>query len=76
MRHLDQEEKAEMWSALDEGPTDDLRKVAERLRSSVPIVRRNANRVYDKYLKANRVERGIASYDAVVELILGSQAWK
>ncbi len=75
-RYLDQEEKVELWASLDAGPTDDLRKVAERLRSSVPIVRRSANRVYDQYLKANRVERGIASYDEVVELILGSQAWK
>jgi hypothetical protein len=28
---------------------------------------------YDKYLKANRVERGIESYDAVVQLILGTE---
>ncbi len=76
IRHLDQEEKTELWASLDEGPTDDLREVAERLRSSVPIVRRSANRVYDQYLKANRVEQGISSYDAVVDLILGSQAWK
>jgi hypothetical protein len=34
-------------------------------------VRRAARDVYDSYLKANRVELGIASYDAVVRLALG-----
>jgi hypothetical protein len=29
--------------------------------------------VYDSYLKANRVEEGIASYDAVVRLMLGTE---
>ena len=32
-----------------------------------------ARESYDKYLKANRVERGIESYDAVVQLILGTE---
>ena len=30
-------------------------------------------RVYDRYLKANRVERGSASYADVVRLVLGVQ---
>jgi hypothetical protein len=29
--------------------------------------------VYDSYLKANRVQEGIASYDAVVRLMLGTR---
>jgi hypothetical protein len=31
-----------------------------------------ARQGYDKFLKANRVERGVESYDAVVQLILGT----
>ena len=39
-----------------------------------PAVRCDSRREegYDKYLKANRVERGVESYDAVVQLILGT----
>jgi hypothetical protein len=28
-------------------------------------------RVYDQYLKANRIEAGAASYDEVIRLVLG-----
>jgi hypothetical protein len=43
-----------------------------------PVVRRAARDVYDSYLKANRVEQGIDSYEAVVRLVLGTmfdEAW-
>lgn len=61
-----------VWAALDDGPRRDLRAVAARLREAVPVVRRNARRVYDRYLRANRVEAGIASYGLVVDLLLGT----
>ena len=76
MRHLGDEERSSLWALMDEGPIDDLRAVAERLSQSLPIVQRNASRVYDRYLKANRVEAGIASYSAVVDLILGTKSWQ
>ena len=41
-------------------------------REAVPVVRRSASRVYDRYLRANRVEAGIASYGLVVDLLLGT----
>ena len=55
------------------GPRADLRAIRDRLE-------RNVNRrvsavgwqVYDKYLKANRVEEGTRSYGQVVTLILGT----
>ncbi len=72
LRHLDRDEQTQMWGRLDEGPTEDFRAVSERVALAVPIVQRNANRVYDRYLRANRVESGIASYGAVVDLVLGS----
>ena len=58
--------------ALADGPRADLRAIAARLREAVPAVRRSASRVYDRYLRANRVEAGIASYGLVVDLLLGT----
>jgi hypothetical protein len=62
-----------MLAALEAGPRRDITAVIERQRRSIPIVREAAERVYDRFLKANRVEAGIASYDAVVQLILGTR---
>jgi hypothetical protein len=56
---------------LDDGPRQDLAAIAARLTKSSPLVRRTARGVYDEYLKANRVSEGIASYDAVVRLMIG-----
>lgn len=57
--------------ALDEGPRSDLRAIADRYRRSSPVVRTAARDVYDSYLRAHRVPEGIASYGAVVRLMLG-----
>ena len=43
-----------------------------RYRQTSGVLRFAARESYDRYLKANRVERGIESYDAVVQLILGT----
>ena len=75
VRHLGEEERNRVWGALEPGPADDLRAVAARTSEAVPIVRRNASRVYDQYLRANRVESGVASYGKVVDLVLGTRAW-
>ena len=72
LRHLGSEQQTELWQQMDAGPKDDFRAVSDRASRAVPIVRNNANRVYDRYLKANRVDDGIASYGAVVNLVLGS----
>ena len=75
VHHLNDRDRDQMWELLDRGPTDDLRAIAERLSQAVPVVRRNANRVYDRYLKAHGVDAGIASYDAVVYLVIGTGRW-
>jgi hypothetical protein len=50
----------------------DLRAMAERAaRRRSPWISRLSYRAYDRYLKANRVPEGIASYGLVVRLILG-----
>ena len=58
---------------LDRGVRDDVRAIVARVRRAVPIVRAAARRVYDGYLKANRVESGVKSYDEVVALIAGTR---
>ena len=64
---------------LDEGPRQDLQAMAARYGRSSPLVRRAARGIYDEYLRANRVAEGIASYDAVVRLMIGTRfdaQWK
>lgn len=67
------EDYAAAMARLEPGPRDDLRAVVDRVRKSVPVVRAAARRVYDGYLKANRVESGVASYDEVVVLVAGTR---
>ena len=56
---------------LDEGVRADIRTILERMRQQQkPQVQRAAFRVYDGYLKANRVEDGTASYGRALSLIL------
>jgi hypothetical protein len=59
---------------LGSGPRDDLRAIRARFEQHVsPRVSRAGWRVYDRYLKANQVERGAASYADVVRLVLGTR---
>jgi hypothetical protein len=71
VRALPREARA-MLPPLDEGPREDLRAITERYQRSSPVVRTAARDVYDSYLRANRVAEGVASYGAVVRLMLGS----
>ena len=72
-------ERAALAEMLDEGPRADLQAIAERLRrGQFPLLRNVSWRVYDRYLKANRVDEGVRSYDEVLTLILRSrfdEAW-
>jgi hypothetical protein len=58
---------------LDPGPREDLRAMSARYAQSSPVVRSAARGVYDSYLRANRVAEGIASYDLVLRLMLGTR---
>jgi hypothetical protein len=55
---------------LDPGVLSDLNVIAERLQQEHPGMQRAATRVYDEYLKANRVQDGAASYGRALTLIL------
>lgn len=68
---VDQSDRTAIAKTLGDGPRRDLNAVIDRIRrSEQPWLRDAGWRVYDQYLKANRVEEGIRSYGAVLTLIL------
>jgi hypothetical protein len=65
------EARATLWNALAAGPRADVQAIVDRIRrGQLPTLRTASWRVYDQYLRANRVEEGIRSYGEVVTLIL------
>jgi uncharacterized protein DUF3810 len=65
-------DRAALSDLLGAGPRTDLRAIRDRyVRDINPRLSDAGWRVYDSYLKANRVEAGTASYDEVVRLVLG-----
>ena len=73
LQQVPRSERASLTEPLMAGPRGDLDAIAERIRGSTPFIRRQAERVYDRFLKANRVTEGIASYSGVVSLVLGAR---
>jgi hypothetical protein len=77
---VSQADRAQLASALEAGPRRDVDDIAERLRRGRwPLLQRSSWKIYDQYLKANRVEAGIRSYGLVVTLILRAkfeEGWK
>jgi hypothetical protein len=68
---LRRNQRGDVARKLDPGPREDLRAIAERQRRNVrPVVANTGWRVYDQYLKANRIPSGAASYAEVVRLVL------
>jgi hypothetical protein len=68
---LRRNQRGDVARRLDPGPREDLRAIAERQRRNVrPVVANAGWRVYDQYLKANRIPSGAASYAEVVRLVL------
>lgn len=61
-------------ASLESGPRADLREARERAAREVsPRLSSAGWQVYDRYLKANRVDAGTASYAEVVQLVLGTE---
>ncbi len=69
---LPRADRMTLTSQLSDGPRDDLQAAAARYATASPAVRTAARDVYDTYLRANRVHEGVASYTAVVRLMLGA----
>ena len=62
--------RKQLASELEDGPRGDIAAISERVRpGQVTVVRDAGWRVYDEYLKANRVEEGVRSYDLVLTLL-------
>jgi hypothetical protein len=71
-RALPARARAPVAAALAAGPRGDLAAIRDRLaRHLSPRVSTAGWRVYDSYLKANRVDAGTASYAEVIRLALG-----
>jgi uncharacterized protein DUF3810 len=71
-RAMDGRDRAELSARLNPGPREDLQAIARRLQQQVsPAVSAAGWRVYDRYLKANRIKSGAANYGEVVRLVLG-----
>ena len=63
-------DRRQLASGLEEGPRADVTAIGERVRrGQVAIVRDAGWRVYDEYLKANRVEEGVRNYGLVLTLL-------
>jgi Protein of unknown function (DUF3810) len=66
--------RVEVADRLGPGPRADLAAIRARLVRQVDRrVLAVGQRVYDRYLKANRVEAGVESYGHVVQLVLGAR---
>jgi hypothetical protein len=67
-------DRAAIAATVAAGPRADLNAIRDRIARQVsPRVSAAGWRVYDSYLKANRVEAGAASYGEVVRLALGAR---
>jgi hypothetical protein len=73
LENVDGPARADLARQLADGPRSDLGAIRRRLSVAVPAVQDAAGRVYDRYLKANRVEEGVESYNRVVTLVLGTR---
>jgi hypothetical protein len=67
-------DRKELAMSVAPGPRQDLEAIVERLRrGQLPFLRDVSWRVYDQYLKANRVQEGVRSYSEVLNLLLGTR---
>ncbi len=65
------EGRKQLWDAVAEGPRRDIQAITDRLqRGQLQFLRNASWRVYDGYLRANRVEEGVRSYGQVISLVL------
>jgi Protein of unknown function (DUF3810) len=62
----------EVDGRLAAGPRRDLAAIAARAKRASPVLSGAAWRVYDRYLKSQRVREGVASYNAVIQLVLAT----
>ena len=64
--------RAALGAQLGPGPRADYAAVRTRTSRVVPVIQRNARRLNDGYLRANRVAGGVRSYGEVLQLAVGT----
>ena len=68
----------DVWAVLrpklDAGVVADIVALEERLKEQEPIVRDNAFKVYDRYLKSNGVSDGVRSYSRMLRVLVAMNA--
>ena len=70
---LPRSDREALTQRLGDGPREDLRAISDRIRRyTVPAASRAGYALYDRFLKANRVEAGVRSYGEVLRLLLGT----
>jgi hypothetical protein len=71
---LPRSERDDITRRLEEGPRADVRAISDRIRRhAIPVASRAGYALYDRFLKANRVEAGVRSYGEVLRLLLGTR---
>ncbi len=61
-----------LGARLGRGPRADYAAIRARTSRVVPVIQRNARRLNDGYLRANRVAGGVRSYGEVLQLVVGT----
>ncbi len=64
--------RAALGEFLGPGPRADYAAIRARTSRVVPVIQRNARRLNDGYLRANRVAGGVRSYGEVLQLAVGT----
>lgn len=71
---LPKSDRDEIAARLEQGPRTDLQAISARIRRyQIRAVSRAGYALYDRFLKANRVEAGVRSYGEVLRLLLGTR---
>jgi hypothetical protein len=76
---LPRDERSRLRARLSPAVVADLAAINHRLARASPTLAHAARGAYDSYLRANRVEEGIASYGLVTRLMLGTsfeEGWR
>lgn len=71
---LPKTDRDEIGARLAQGPRTDLQAISARIRRyQIRAASRAGYALYDRFLKANRVEAGVRSYGEVLRLLLGTK---
>ena len=64
----------ELRPKLSRGVVDDIEALRKRLTKQAPAVREAAFKVYDGYLRSNRVPDGVQSYSRMLKVLVAIEA--